>query len=493
MDVLGFTDLQRDTLINDGYSTARTLVHWPYDDIKSWCNNKGKLALNRGGATYGDRKMKNLQALAWWCTDCHLRGLDLDIADGFDIDVMHDAVEESKLDRDELSKSSALEKPGKFSHEKWTTWEESVYNYFTSVRNPRGIPYAYVIRKDDQDHNFMDLDREQQIMFNAPLQGAMFKRNSKYVLRILKELCTDTNAETWIKGIRCGRVAIKALQTHYDGTAEGERRKEVAKNDLKSLFYRNESTFSFEKYVTKMQAFYNTLEQYGEPEYESNKVKNLLDKINCPNNDIKIEVNICRNQHRDNFVQACTYTATAILRIFPNAQPSSTKYRKRREIHAFGQGGGRGRGRGRGRGGRGGRGQGRKPNGKFENGVDISDPCKWFSSDEFSKLSADTRRYIQSHPDRPAAIESRKKARVGSVQTDNDAEQKRHSAALITGVMNAMRQNDTSSRTVQFPTNGSRAASAAASRRQNNPPPQISTEGNDEMSRVTYDHNGNIV
>ena len=28
VNILGFTNLQRDVLVNDGYNTARTLVHW---------------------------------------------------------------------------------------------------------------------------------------------------------------------------------------------------------------------------------------------------------------------------------------------------------------------------------------------------------------------------------------------------------------------------------------------------------------------------------
>ena len=42
------------------------------------------------------------------------------------------------------------------------------------------------------------------------------------------------------------------LQNHYDGKSECKRRKQVAKDDLKRLFYRNETTFSFEKYITKI-------------------------------------------------------------------------------------------------------------------------------------------------------------------------------------------------------------------------------------------------
>ena len=81
----------------------------------------------------------------------------------------------------------------------------------------------------------------------------------------------DTSAETWMKGKTCGRLAFLALQDHYDGKAEGERRKAVVRADLEKIFYRNEATFPFETFVTKLQHIFNVLEKYGMPEYEQNK------------------------------------------------------------------------------------------------------------------------------------------------------------------------------------------------------------------------------
>ena len=50
----------------------------------------------------------------------------------------------------------------------------------------------------------------------------------------------------------CGQEAMLVLQNHYDGKPDGKHRKQLAKDNLKKLFYRNETTFFFEKYVTNM-------------------------------------------------------------------------------------------------------------------------------------------------------------------------------------------------------------------------------------------------
>ena len=49
------------------------------------------------------------------------------------------------------------------------------------------------------------------------------------VLTFLKELCLDTEAETWFRNIKCGRAAMKALHLQYDGPDESKRRKEEAR------------------------------------------------------------------------------------------------------------------------------------------------------------------------------------------------------------------------------------------------------------------------
>ena len=59
-----------------------------------------------------------------------------------------------------------------------------------------------------------------------------------------------------------------ALQNHYDEKSEGNCRKQVSKDDLKRLFYRSETTFSFEKYVARTRKTFNVLENYNVPLYE---------------------------------------------------------------------------------------------------------------------------------------------------------------------------------------------------------------------------------
>ena len=60
------------------------------------------------------------------------------------------------------------------------------------------------------------LTREEQIINNANRTRYVLSLDSTTVLNILKECTHDTYANTWIKNIRCGMLAMQALQDHYD-------------------------------------------------------------------------------------------------------------------------------------------------------------------------------------------------------------------------------------------------------------------------------------
>ena len=61
---------------------------------------------------------------------------------------------------------------------------------------------------------------------------------------------------------------MQELQAQYDGTSEVARRKQVARADIKKIFHKNETTFTFEKYVAKLKGNFNVLRKYGAPLYE---------------------------------------------------------------------------------------------------------------------------------------------------------------------------------------------------------------------------------
>ena len=199
----------------EGYSSLSDLVNWRYKNIRSLLENLSNRPSTRGGQYFGDKRIKELQALSWFVTDRSRRGLS------FDMDLYQQESDQyiyfAEIDS-EIEKDAAADKPEKFKYSNWNKWEESVYIYLNSVITKNGVPLSYVIRKDlDEDVEWETLDRKVQ---QTHTEGFMFNIDSEKVLTLLKELCLNTEAETWFRNIKCGRKAMKALQRHYDGVDE---------------------------------------------------------------------------------------------------------------------------------------------------------------------------------------------------------------------------------------------------------------------------------
>ena len=64
-----------------GYGFLCDLNQWRYKDIKDWCSAMTSRPVNRGGRTYGDLKVKQLQGILWWVTDCILRNKELNVSE----------------------------------------------------------------------------------------------------------------------------------------------------------------------------------------------------------------------------------------------------------------------------------------------------------------------------------------------------------------------------------------------------------------------------
>ncbi len=455
-DFHGFKKEQCLTLRDQGYMTLSDLVDWEYKDVRSLLENLSNRPSSRGGQQFGDKRIKQLQALSWFVTDRDRRGLSYYL-ELYQAEVKM-YIKFAKIDS-QIGKEEVADKPEKFKYSNWTKWEESLYIYLNSVITKDGIPLLYVIRKDLKDDvDWESLDRREQQIHTAPLQGLIFKMDSTRVLTLLKKLCLSTEAEAWIRNIKCGREAMQALQRHYDGVDEAKRRIDEARAKISNTFYKHEATYSFEKFATNLYDSFMILDKYGKPLYEDEKLRLLFSK--CQNNhpDFKQEINICRQQY-ETFAEAVTYMKTVVTRLFLDA----VKPRARRNISSV--------------------------NTKEINGVDVSDMKRWYDLSEIKKLNETQagRRVLskimgdkkrrERHKDKIDRLRSNKKRRVKAVETskpeDNSSvlseQNKSLVAAVITGMNNSTRHNQ--------PMNGRVIRTSRNS---------VSTD-----SAVTYDHLGN--
>ena len=78
--------------------------------------------MRRGGLSFGDRKIKFLQALSWWVLYLTLKGKPIEL-NNFKRDIMSGTIEESQLDHEQNKYGKEeLNKNKDFSHDKCNQW-----------------------------------------------------------------------------------------------------------------------------------------------------------------------------------------------------------------------------------------------------------------------------------------------------------------------------------------------------------------------------------
>ena len=118
-----------------------------------------------------------------------------------------------------------------------------------------------------------------------------------------------------------GREARIEFCEHYDGPADGDKRVTVSRANTDQAFYKNESTFYFERYKTCLKHTFDTLQQYNQPKWDREEVEIILKQINTNNTHLTDCIQICRHRCSANFNNDATYLSTQIAQIFPDSQP----------------------------------------------------------------------------------------------------------------------------------------------------------------------------
>ncbi|KAI2499225.1 hypothetical protein MHU86_15266 [Fragilaria crotonensis] len=295
-----------------------------------------------------------------------------------------------------------------------------------------------------------------------------------WIKKVENYLDSRIEGATWFEKVKDGdgRAAHLLLREHYVGEAHDMRRAAAANAKLESLFWKSEASFSFEKYLTRLNEAFKELEDAGQALWEAQKVTHLLKGIQ--NDDIQVQttIGIVQNSFLSDFDGACLTLSRTISSRFASVEAN----RQKRRIGAVESRAGNrsGRGRARGRGGRGGRGSGRDGGRSMRvimNGVDVTDISRNFTSDECEKLRAcgghtyvtQRREYLSGRYG--AKNDNRSGGRGGrgarGSQGRNDSNQPTNAASASTRNVSATNNTNTTE-IVEFDTSTSTIASQAS-------------------------------
>ena len=427
-------------------------------DVTEMAKRMSSRTVATGRVILGTMHIKRIQALVFWVKDHTKRGLPV-------IPEMWNAVEMAKaMDRKEADINFEkidvdLIDPGKCQTDfGWDAWQIAFMNKLSATMGAAKVPLAYVVRQDaDAGYVFEDDDEER--MYQMPLTGENFKRDNKLVYNMLKAACVKTDAWTWIQDYdksASGRRAWLALVNHYDGTGELNKRLERAKEEMSRLHYKDEKSYPFERYVTKLKEnFFILAKDKDEALTGKQKVEKMMNGLRSTDTSIIAARTVIYHQYRDDFNGATTFLSGLIANIHSAAQfDYGNRYSgKKRYVSALdsrdGRGGGRGRfrrgdGRSGDRGGRGGRGDGRGRGGRDTgrggqpvrlNGIDVTDPNRSFSPQEWDRLGnarsfvINQRNYVNN---RPTGRDGGRGGRYGNYGGQRDAQTRTTSATQST-------------------------------------------------------------
>jgi hypothetical protein len=385
---------------HEGFTSLADLGEMDNDtDVSDMAKRMAGRTAAEGRVNLGTVQIKKLQALVWWVKDRQKRGLELR-ADEFGPVELELAKNNKRVERERDDTGASIKDLSKFDPDDFDVHEDAFLNLLASTIGAQKEPLRYVVREEIAPEQFAD--ENERRMYQIRINNSAFEEDNRKVYRLLKSFLINTAGWAWIERYNAtenGRKAFQAWAEHYNGQGELSKRTSLAKARIKGLHYRNERSMSFEKYTELLTKAFMTLEKDPDESFsERQKVNKLLEGIQSSDIELQSCKAVITSQHAGDFTGACAYFSQQVSRLHGGAQLEQQKFKRRRisQVDTRGGRGGRGRRGGLGRfsgGHRGGRGGGHSGRGgrrgggrAIINGVDVSDPFRTFSGDEWEQL-----------------------------------------------------------------------------------------------------------
>jgi hypothetical protein len=148
-------------------------------------------------------------------------------------------------------------------------------------------------------------------MYQLPLTGKAYSMDNKSVYHLLKSFLVNTSGWTCFEPYNTmenGHGAFLAWMSHYNGQGELSKHMAMAKARIKSLFYKNEHSMSFEKVMEILSKSISTLDKDWYERYsEFRKVEKSLQCIQMPDMEVVAQKSVIASQYANDFSCACNY------------------------------------------------------------------------------------------------------------------------------------------------------------------------------------------
>ena len=261
------------------------------EEVRDTCTSYAKRTDGPFPVVLTPVQKQRIKSLVLWAKDRDRVGQDLSFPATTSQAEFRSAISES-LERDRRRRSQKKEGESYLdstfntklkSASQWEKWLEELNITLCQIIGVRGVPLTYVIRDNDAPNFDAGLPYDEAVINGMTLTGEEFKQDARTVHKIiLKNVHEDSDAYTYIKTLirhRNGRRDMQALRERYSSDATKQAIINKAKNDLQNLCYKNERSFSFEKFSSKLQKAYDELEDNGRAVNNGDIVDGLWKRI----------------------------------------------------------------------------------------------------------------------------------------------------------------------------------------------------------------------
>ena len=274
---LGFsTAPTRNALIADFLSGGMDgLVHMSEDDVRDACTSYAKRSDGNFPIILTTLQRQRMKSLVLWVKDMKRARQAASFPTGTssaDMLAALDASLERAGTRKEQKKVGETYLDHKFTNKlksqaQYEKFSEELESTLSMIVGSQGVPLIYVIREEEAASFDDTIPYEEAIIQAVPLSGDKFNIDKRTVHQlVMNNVHEDSDAYTYVKPLlrrRDGRQDVLALRERYNSDATQQTIINEAKSTLDSLRYKNERSFSFERFSSKLQKAYDELEDNG--------------------------------------------------------------------------------------------------------------------------------------------------------------------------------------------------------------------------------------
>lgn len=196
--------------------------------------------------------------------------------------------------KETAKKTSEDEDLPKVTMNDWAKTKEKIHNHFNEVYGKDGVPLSYILREtavvlaaaDDPQADYED-DHVKELIARTAHHGDAFRADNRTMCRLLKKICEDTTAYTYIsKYTANGRQAWLDLMAAFLGPQHTQNQAAFYEAKIANSRYDGESrNWNIHKYadthkgsLEHLDALRNSVPPYNPPD-EGTRIRNFLNNI----------------------------------------------------------------------------------------------------------------------------------------------------------------------------------------------------------------------